>query len=294
LRALLVVAHPLDNAFVKAAAERIRVMLERRGIEVDMIDLYADDFDPRLTRAERRRYFTTPYDSRAAAGYVARLMLAEKLVFVFPQWWFNVPAILKGFFDRVLVPGVAFDHPSGGGPLIPRLTHVNALWVVSSTGAPWWVTRLYMGDPVRRQIARGIKPLVGRKAKDRRGAAGGERGQRPDLDPVALSIEAKVRRAGKGKRLVIGNGAETEVNAGLVELIKEAFAIRNQFLSGSHDSIEAMSGRLGMNKGRLTSLVRLSYLGPEIVRAPISASFRLSSVTTSSTRQRATRAWPPA
>ena len=47
------------------------------------------------------------YDSKAVAGYVARLRLAEKLVFVFPQWWFNVPAILKGFFDRVLVPGVA-------------------------------------------------------------------------------------------------------------------------------------------------------------------------------------------
>ena len=97
-------------------------------------------------------------------------------------------------------------------------------------------------------------------------------GQRPDPDPVVLSIEAKVRRAGKGKRLVIGNGAETEVNTGLVELIKEAFAIRNQFLSGSHDSIEAMSGRLGMNKGRLTSLVRLSYLGPEIVRALLAGS----------------------
>src|ERR1019366_382975 len=65
-----------------------------------------------------RGYFTTPYDSKAVAGYVARLRLAEKLVFVFPQWWFNVPAILKGFFDRVLVPGVAFDHASGGGPLI--------------------------------------------------------------------------------------------------------------------------------------------------------------------------------
>jgi site-specific DNA recombinase len=100
----------------------------------------------------------------------------------------------------------------------------------------------------------------------------GERGQRPDLDPVVLSIEAKLRRAGKGKRLVIENGAETEVNEGLVELIKEAFAIRNQFLSGSDDSIEAMSGRLGMNKGRLTSLVRLSYLSPEIVRALLAGS----------------------
>jgi NAD(P)H dehydrogenase (quinone) len=167
LRALLVVAHPLDDAFTKAAAARIRAAIERRDIELDIIDLYADDFDPRLTGGERRGYFTTPYDSRAVADYVARLRLAEKLVFVFPQWWFNVPAILKGFFDRVLVPGVAFDHAPGGGPLIPRLTHVDALWVVNSTGAPWWVTRLYMGDPVRRQIGRGIKALVSRKARFR-------------------------------------------------------------------------------------------------------------------------------
>jgi site-specific DNA recombinase len=90
----------------------------------------------------------------------------------------------------------------------------------------------------------------------------------PNLHPVVLSIEAKLRRAGKGKRLIIANGANAEVNQGLVELIKEAFAIRNQLLSGSDDSIEAMSARLGMNKFRLTSLVRLSYLAPGIAAAP--------------------------
>jgi hypothetical protein len=85
----------------------------------------------------------------------------------------------------------------------------------------------------------------------------------PDLDPVILSIEAKLRRAGKGKRLIIANGAEREINQGILELIKEGFVIRNQLLSGSDDSIEALSARLGMNKGRLSSLVRLSYLAPE-------------------------------
>ena len=104
----------------------------------------------------------------------------------------------------------------------------------------------------------------------------GGRSHRPDLDPVVLSIEAKLRRAGKGKRLVIEYGAETEVNEGLVELIKEAFAIRNQFLSGSDDSIEAMSGRLGMNKGQLTSLIRLSHLAPEIVGALLGGRHPLS------------------
>jgi len=91
--------------------------------------------------------------------------------------------------------------------------------------------------------------------------------QRPDLDPITLSIEAKLRRAGKGKRLVIANGAGAEVNAGLAAMIAEAFALRNHLMSGSDASIEAMSGRLGMNKCRLTSLVRLSHLAPEIVGA---------------------------
>src|SRR5262249_12736248 len=89
----------------------------------------------------------------------------------------------------------------------------------------------------------------------------------PDLEPVVLSFEAKLRRAGKGKRLVIANGATAEINQAILELIKEAFSIRNQLLSGSDDSIEAMSARLGMNKFRLTSLVRLSYLAPGIIRA---------------------------
>jgi site-specific DNA recombinase len=89
----------------------------------------------------------------------------------------------------------------------------------------------------------------------------------PNLDPVILSIEAKLRRAGKGKRLVIANGAGVELNQGVIALIKEAFAIRNQLLLGSDDSIEAMSARIGMNKFRLTSLVRLSYLAPGIIRA---------------------------
>jgi site-specific DNA recombinase len=52
--------------------------------------------------------------------------------------------------------------------------------------------------------------------------------QRPDLDSIVLSIEAKLRRAGKGKRLVIENGAGAEINAGLAAVVAKAFAIRNQ------------------------------------------------------------------
>jgi site-specific DNA recombinase len=68
-------------------------------------------------------------------------------------------------------------------------------------------------------------------------------------------------------RLIIENGAEVGVNAGLAGLIAEAFRIRSQLLSGSDDSIEAMTERLGTGKGRIASLCRLSYLAPDIARA---------------------------
>ncbi len=166
MHTLIVVAHPLEDSFAHAVAARIKATLERRGVKVDLIDLYADHFDPRLTDAERRGYFTTPYDSSAVADYVARVKLADELVFVFPQWWFNMPAILKGFFDRVLIPGVGFNHASGGG-LTPALAQVKAIFAVTSTGSPWWMARLYMGDPVRRQIGRGVKAAISPKAKFR-------------------------------------------------------------------------------------------------------------------------------
>lgn len=166
MRVLLIVAHPLQDAFAQAAAARVRTTLERRGMEVDLLDLYAENFDPRLTAFERRRYFATPYDAGAVEAYAARLQRADKLAFVFPQWWFNMPAILKGFLDRVFAPGVAFVLLPGGG-LAGRLTHIDALYVVSSTGAPWWIARLYMGDPVRRQLGRGLRAVLNKRARFR-------------------------------------------------------------------------------------------------------------------------------
>lgn len=87
-----------------------------------------------------------------------------------------------------------------------------------------------------------------------------------ESDPVVLSFTASLRRVGKGKRLIIESGARPEVHAGLVDLLREAFSTRAALLAGSDDSIDAMTQRLGMGKGHITALVRLSYLAPDIVR----------------------------
>ena len=89
----------------------------------------------------------------------------------------------------------------------------------------------------------------------------------PSIEPFVLSITASLRRAGKGVRMVIGNGAAMAIDSGLTSLIARAMATRNMFLAGRDDSIDAMAARLGVRRDYLAVLVRLSYLSPEIVRA---------------------------
>lgn len=167
-RFLVVFSHPLADSLAASLKQAVIDGLESAGHTADVIDLYADNFDPRLSAAERTAFMQPGYFPPAdAEGYCERLKAANGIVFVFPQWWFGMPAILKGFVDRVFVPGVAFDPDPAGGRLIPKLTNIKTFHVVTTTGSPWWITELYMRNPVRRQIARGIAAFCGKGVKFR-------------------------------------------------------------------------------------------------------------------------------
>ncbi|WP_426230866.1 NAD(P)H-dependent oxidoreductase [Pararhizobium sp. DWP3-4] len=167
MRILLVLAHPLADSFAAGVAATAKAALEKGGHSVDLLDLYREGFDPRLQEEERCGYFDTPYDTTGVDDIVARLRAADGLILVFPQWWFNFPAILKGFFDRVFAPGVAFDHEQYGGRILPRLTNIRLFWALTTTGSPWWVVKLYMGNPVRRLLKRGIAAFCAKDVKFR-------------------------------------------------------------------------------------------------------------------------------
>ena len=166
MRLLLILAHPLGDSFTAAVAATARDTLAANGHQVDWLDLYAEGFDPRLTAAERASYYADPYDRSDVAGLVARLTAADGLVLVFPQWWFGFPAILKGYFDRVFAPGVAFAHGAAGG-IAPRLGNIRLFYALTTTGSPWWVVRLVMGDPVRRLLKRGLVSMCAKRVSFR-------------------------------------------------------------------------------------------------------------------------------
>jgi NAD(P)H dehydrogenase (quinone) len=153
--------HPLTDSYNHVLFRAIVDTLEANGHEVAATDLYRESFDPAMTPDERRSYFAPPYDGAAVAAYIDVLRRAEGLIFCFPQWWFGMPAMLKGYFDRVWAPDVAFKPDPARGRIRPLLTHVRIFGVVTSYGSPWWITRFVVGDPGRKMLLRTLKPMCG-------------------------------------------------------------------------------------------------------------------------------------
>mgnify|MGYP006292577633 FL=1 len=152
-RALVLFAHPCAESFSAALHRRVVETLQGRGWEVDDCDLNAEGFQPVLTEAERRGYHDVGPNADAVRGYVERLRAAEALVLVFPVWNFGYPAILKGFLDRVFLPGVSFRLEDGR--VRPNLTHIRRLAAVTTYGGTR-LRALLAGDPPRHCVKRAV------------------------------------------------------------------------------------------------------------------------------------------
>jgi NAD(P)H dehydrogenase (quinone) len=152
VKCLVVIAHPLKDSLCNALATHAIDSLRSAGHEVLIEHLYDQSFAPALTAAERQSYYSPAFDARSLASEIAHLTDAEALVLVFPTWWFGLPAILKGWFDRVWAPGVAYDHAVNLGAIQPRLAKLRTALAVTTLGSPWWVDRFVMWQPIKRQL----------------------------------------------------------------------------------------------------------------------------------------------
>ncbi|ESX50366.1 NAD(P)H-dependent oxidoreductase [Mesorhizobium sp. C416B] len=157
MKVLVLYAHPVETSFNAGLHRTIVERLTAAGHEVDDCDLYAEDFDPRLTRGERLDYHNQRSPADPAAPYVERLLKAEALVLSYPVWNYGFPAILKGFFDRVFLPGVSFKLVDGKAQ--PSLHNIRKLTAVTTYGGSRFRAML-MGDPPRRLVKRMLRATI--------------------------------------------------------------------------------------------------------------------------------------
>jgi NAD(P)H dehydrogenase (quinone) len=161
MRVLVLFAHPLEDSFHATLHRTAVAALRAAGHEVDDCDLYAEGFNPVLSAEERRHYHDLSRNKAPVAPYVARLQAAEALVLCFPTWCFGPPAILKGFLDRVLLPGVSFNLVDGIAR--PALTNIRAIAAVVTYGRPRYMA-WPRHDPARRVVTRYLHWLTGKRA----------------------------------------------------------------------------------------------------------------------------------
>lgn len=157
MRVLVVHAHPVETSFNRALYNAAIEALTSGGHEVDPLDLYGENFQAVMSREERLHYHDIPDNlTLAVEPYVDRLLAAEGIVFIHPVWNYGYPAILKGFFDRIFLPGVSFVLVGGNGVdtgrLVSNLKKKKVAYITTYGGdrLRTWL----MGDPPRRLARR--------------------------------------------------------------------------------------------------------------------------------------------
>lgn len=156
--------HPNPGSFTHAAARAAASAAADAGHRVTLLDLYAEGFDPVMSADDLRRYQEN--DSTVAPGtveHVEAVRNADVLVFVYPTWWSGLPAVLKGWLDKVMVPGVAFSLDERA-KVRPGLTHVRRIVAVSTYGSPRRYVR-FVNDNGRRILFRALRMSTGWRAR---------------------------------------------------------------------------------------------------------------------------------
>ncbi len=164
MRAVVVLTHPRELSFTRATCDAAVRGLHRGGHEVTVLDLYAMPFQPAMTRAERDAYHgDNPIVDPHVATSVDALREADILVFVYPTWWSGLPAMLKGWLEKTMIPGVAFvfneDHR-----VRPGLKRVRHIVGISTYGS----SRMYVkaiNDNGRRTLMRALRLNTGLRTR---------------------------------------------------------------------------------------------------------------------------------
>lgn len=139
MNVLVIYAHPNPGSFNNALLQQVTRGLKDSNHDFTVIDLYKENFNPVLvyggsiTRRDLK-------NDMEASHYRELIGQADHLIFIYPIWWYGVPAILKGFFDRVLVSGFAFTY---NGNLPKGLLTNKSAWAIYTIDSPRWFVSLF-------------------------------------------------------------------------------------------------------------------------------------------------------
>lgn len=163
MRTAIVFNHPNEGSYCNAILNAVTTGLQKANHEIDLMHLDNDGFNPVMSKADLKAFVNHKPIDPQVTDYNNRLEKADHLIFIFPIWWDLMPAMTKGFIDRVLSPGVVYDHHPRGFGLVPLLKKLKSITIITTMNKPKIMYSLLIGNLIRKAMLRSVFKTMGYK-----------------------------------------------------------------------------------------------------------------------------------
>ena len=162
MKPLIIYAHPFNGSFCHTVKEKIIETLKEKGEDYNIIDLYEDKFDPVMSGDDLRLYSKGETTDPNVDKYLDLLSQTSRIYLIFPVWWGVMPAILKGFFDKVFLPKRAYKYQKSG-ILKAMFPQIKKAVIFNTLGGPKLYHNLMLRFPVKRVVGNTTLKMIGVK-----------------------------------------------------------------------------------------------------------------------------------
>lgn len=169
MKVLIVFNHPYTGSYGNSILESVIKGLKQGNHEIDLIHLDEDKFDPVMRSKDLKAFVmatNNPEGSYALLDkqvlqYKERLESADHLIFIFPIWWELMPALTKGFIDKVIFPGIAYNYNKKGNRMIGRLRKLKGVTMITTMNTPGIFYKLIFGNAIKKAMLLGTFWKIG-------------------------------------------------------------------------------------------------------------------------------------
>lgn len=164
MRVAIVFNHPYDGSYCNAILTAVTKGLQKTQHEIDLIHLDKDNFNPVMTSADLKAFRDKKPVDPKVIEYKERLEKADHLIFIFPIWWELMPAMTKGFIDKVIFPGVAYDYTNKENTRMkPLFEKLKSVTVITTMNTPKWLYFVLFGNAIKKALILGTFFKMGYK-----------------------------------------------------------------------------------------------------------------------------------
>ncbi len=163
MRVVIIFNHPYEGSYCNAILNSVKSGLEKGGHDIDIMHLDKDEFNPVMTAEDLLAFRNKQSIDAQAIEYVKRIKAADHLIFIFPIWWELMPALMKGFIDKVIFPGELYDYRSSGYSMVTLMKNIKSTTVITTMNTPSIMYKLLYGNAIKKALIKGTLKKTGCK-----------------------------------------------------------------------------------------------------------------------------------